>query len=186
MKCEEAMALILEGATGGTELKGHIAKCPQCASMARQWLSLRESVSPRASASFGMPPLEIDVKIHMAALLKAQSIRRKRVFVKIFSGFAAAAALAAITISVALYMPSSENSGSKAGVASVSGANSAKRHSGVDWDSVALNEGLTNLSHDIESTTDLIPSFKREAKQGQPDIDSSLQALSVDVPDLLT
>ena len=169
MKCEKAMELILDGATGGAELKSHLAKCPGCAGMARQWHSLKVALPSRASDSLSVPPLEIDVRIHAAALAKARSFRSRRVFFKLAASFAAAAAVAAVTAIVALYMPSSVNS---------------SKSSSIAWESVALNEDLLKLSSDIDASSALLSTPGKE--QSQQGIDNSLQAISVDVPDLLT
>ncbi len=167
MKCEKAMELILEGSTGGAELKSHLAKCPGCASMARQWNSLSDAL-PSEGARRAAPPLEIDVRIHAAALAKARSFKSRRLFFKIAASLAAAAALALALALLAVNMP-----------------DFGSRSSGIAWDSVAMGEELLKLSSEIEASSALLSMPSRELPQSR-DFDKSLQSIHVEVPDFLT
>lgn len=164
MNCEEARLAMLEG-SGAAAVKAHLAKCPACAGIARQWLALKTALPSRMPA----PPLEIDVRIRAAARERVRNVKGRRLFFKIAASFAAAAAIAVVSVTVALNML----------------PGSAPAPSGIEWESVAMNGELLKLSADIDSATRLLSAPRRDFAP-QQDIDNSLQALSVEVPDLLT
>jgi hypothetical protein len=186
------MELILEGSDGTAEFKAHIAKCEKCAGMARQWHSLKLAGEPKSRA-LGPSP-DIDARIYAAAVAKTRELRRRRLFLRVVSGLAAAAALVAITLSMALYLPGSQDAVQQGGfLASARGKSaSPSAQSGISWDSVALADGLLKLNSEIESASSSLSSLgsKKEASQSGlsfSDQDaSSLQAILVDVPDFAT
>ncbi len=179
MNCEKASEAILAGSQGGAELDAHLAGCPECASLARQWNALKEvKCDLRASAE---PPVETDLRICSAALARAHEARLRKRFFKVVISFAAAAAMLAVSATLAFSLLNGEVSSKAPGAASASPQRFAALQT-IAWDSVELSDGLLSLSSEIESASSELGA----AKASSSDSDDVFPKISVEVPDLAT
>jgi len=184
MNCEKASELILSGNGSGPDLEAHLAKCQDCACLARQWKALR-SVKCDLKAS---PSKEADLKIRSAALARAQDLQRRKSFFKVAMYFAAAAAMLVLSVSLAFAVLNGDSSAASS--SSTAKAASSPRFSPaqISWDSVEMADGLLSLSSEIEKTASgLNSASKRQATSASADSDdSSIPKISVEIPDLAT
>ncbi len=169
MKCEETIRKIYER-SADTALKAHLLKCERCAAEARLFETL--SAIPRDRKEV---PEALTIRIKVSAREKTAIRKGWRVFFKVSAGFAAAAAITAISVVSVLDFHSGKTP---------QGTSVAKTNPELNWESVALSEGLLQLSDEIESNVSAISTKKLDRTPLKTDLD--FQVLNLDVPDLLT
>ena len=189
MNCEKASEHILAGTDGGAGLEAHLAQCPECASLSRQWTALR-SIKGDLKAPAG-PPRDTDLRIRSAAIARAHELRRRRGFFKVSMYFMAAAAMLALSVSLTFAILNGDGASTASHAQDLAkAASAAPRFSGaqaISWDSVELADGLLNLSSDIESVSSALGSSKRPSSQpSSSDQEDSVPKISVEIPDLAT
>jgi len=168
MNCEKARELLLEGSRESAELKAHLVRCPDCASLARQWSAL----APLRPAPME-PPTALDLKICSFAAHTVNERRSRRRLFKMLAGVGAAAAVVAMTVTVSLVMPDSQKSARASGI--------------IEWDTVSLVDDLISLESEIDAAKAALGSVnRREPRYSRPDYDSSMQLVTVEVPEFIT
>lgn len=176
MNCEKAFEEMLADAPASKELKGHLAQCQDCASLARHWERLK-SVGPKGAKS---PPTETDFRICSAAIVKAQSLKRRKAAVRAAIWFLASAASLAVCISLSIHLASTTGAGAPQGASVASSAKTQR----IAWDSVEFGEGLRNLSLTMETTAASLDSGPQsQAKSEQTD---DFPSIDIEIPDLTT